>query len=365
MIIIYQLADYKNIIENILKDKDIFLEIDLILKNKKIDIIGIDEKYETKENNKNNDNAIKIYIGYISNMIYQKYHCKYEHYLSNNLHLNNYYNYHSDEFINALSNANYGYGTWEPGWEILQIVDNEQLKISRNNLTLWIKKNQLIPHEKKDYIEGENGFLWIGKEFRQLLPGFYSALSDIPYYQSNNKDYPTLRIYWNIRLEFSIKLTEYLTQELNTMRIPFFFKVLRDPNGFSRTDAAVLYINKSYFKQSINSIMNIYNKVNNYLNPETSIFTKYISPGFALAEEPIGLKDESFGQHHSRVLAEAILIEKLDTPTTVNSLSDKIEKIIKFVKKKADIEFQKPYLNPGSCDDDYKILKNKIETLRR
>jgi len=165
--------------------------------------------------------------------------------------------YHTEKFdhysdtqklTESLSEANTGEGTWDPGWEITNIEENgQELAVQRDGLTLWVFPNEIFVEENESSV-GKNCYIKIGKEFRDLLPGFYMAIGNA----TNNYNLENVvRIYWNITTEGAIKLTKNLTTELNLMNIPFRFKILKDPYAFSRVDAAVLYINKEYLTGSV------------------------------------------------------------------------------------------------------------------
>ena len=143
---------------------------------------------------------------------------------------------------------------------------------------------------------------------------------------------------------------EHLTTELNAEGIPFLFKVLNNPQSFPRTDAAVLYIDKGYLNAARTGLMRTYLMINTFLNSSTSIFSKRLVPGLAIAED-VG-SNESFGKHRSRILAEA-----LTSACDKTTLTEKIAEVVNYFKM-AGLDVYRPYLNANSVDDYDGLLKS-------
>ena len=87
--------------------------------------------------------------------------------------------FENKNFVELLSNANTGIGTWEPGWEIFDIEKNGRIIVKKNELKLWILRSQFIPSDANNITIGNKGFLAMVKEFRELLPGFYMANGNV------------------------------------------------------------------------------------------------------------------------------------------------------------------------------------------
>lgn len=247
-----------------------------------------------------------------------------------------------------LSAANSGHGTWDPGWEITKMErDGQQFAVQKNGLTLWASPREIFVQEGKHEV-GKKCYIKIGKEFRELLPGFYMAIGN-----ATNDDYRensnVVRIYWNVAAVGAVPLMKNLTTELNAVNLPFRFKVLKNPHCFSRVDAAILYIDKQYLGNSKGSLSKIYKLIRIYLYHPTSIFAKKLAPGLSLAESP--RTNESFGEHRCRILAEAIYNT---CKKEIRSIDAKVSEVIKYFTN-LGIDLNYPYLNPN-CIDDYDVL---------
>jgi hypothetical protein len=254
------------------------------------------------------------------------------------------------DFVGTLSEANTGNGTWDPGWEVLKVVNDRRITVYKDGLKLWISPQQFgaLKDNKMDNIQvGKKGFVRMPKEFRELLPGFYVAIGNES--EIDEKNTTIVRLYWNITAKYATSLMKRLTTELNTMHIPFRFKILKDPYSYPRADAAVLYVDKRHLEPLKKSLSQIYAQVMIFLNHPTPLFAKRLVPGLALAEEPDNKtnNNESFGQHRCRILAEALFSSYKNK---IASQEESISEIIYFFKS-LSVDLERPYLNSNSTED--------------
>ena len=277
----------------------------------------------------------------IRDYLYNIYHCRknnvFESPTTNQLGIED------QEFVASLSEANKGHGSSDLGWIVSKINNENQIVVQKDGLSLWAHPEEFQSYEKKLEV-GVEGYLGLPKEMRRMSPGFYVAISNVPVGYS---EIP-IRIYWNIQYSGASLLVENITTELNKKGIPFQFKVLNNPNQFSRSDAAVLYLDKKDVQNITSELSTIYQRVKKYLNPQTSLFTKKLTDGVTLAEELISVTGESFGQQRSHLLAFSLC--EIYRNSLTNSEDQIAEMITQF--QKAGVDISKPYLN-NSLKDDY------------
>jgi hypothetical protein len=249
-------------------------------------------------------------------------------------------------FTEELSQANTSYGTWQYGWQV-QEIQGQELAIHKDGITLWTTSKCFIIQDGKVEV-GKEGYVWMVKEWRELLPGYYMAFSNAPVDYEKNMT-TTIRFYFNMMAAGAVELMRTLTAELNSTDVPFSFKTLNSPTYYTRADAAVLYIDKQYIVKSIGAISRIYHNVKRFLNESTPLFAKRLAPGFSLAEDPGN--GESFGQHRCRILAESIgdIYTKSPIPT-----GERTAQVASYFKT-LGLDLEKLYLNPNSVDD-YELL---------
>jgi len=251
--------------------------------------------------------------------------------------------YQNEEFLELLSKANVGFGTWDAGWRLASIHGNN-LVVQRDGLTLWASKKEFSRYDESGI--GSEGYLFLQKEYRRLNSGFYMALSNALFIYERNY----VKVYWNIKPEAGPLLVNEITKNLNASKIPFRFKILNNPQFFPRSDAAVLYMSKDNLLKSKTKLKRVYQIVRKFLWPETSLFAKRLAPGVALAEEIFD--EEGFGQRISRLLAESMINAHCKRITATNEMLVTIRQ--QFEKDGLDVD--RPYLNPNS-KDDYDLLE--------
>lgn len=244
----------------------------------------------------------------------------------------------------ALQQANQGCGYFEDGWQITGLDGPDHFFVSNGKLTLWIKKDFHLRCNQRQADLGDNvAIRWpAGRPFLSL--GYYMAFSNHPY---KNNPSNTIRFYFNIQSHIATSLMSEVTRCLNEERVGFQFKICHDPQYYVRWDTAVLYFKREDYTVCRNVISTIYEKLQNGFCPQTPLFTKFLAPGLALAEEPSQAQaGESFGTHRCGLVAEGLLTAYEASQSDIES---KIKYIIKsFSKEGVTVEY--PYLNPGHLD---------------
>lgn len=136
-----------------------------------------------------------------------------------------------------------------------------------------------------------------------------------------------------------------MTRVLNRAGLPFRFKVVNDPQGYTRCDAGVLYIARSDYPAVASALERIYSDLVEMLRPGVPALTKPLAPGLGLAEDP-GTED-SFGMHRCGLLADALIRAHEQRKRSVESrLSVVAERFAE-----AGISLDEPFLNAGSRDE--------------
>jgi hypothetical protein len=207
-------------------------------------------------------------------------------------------------FVDDLAGANGGHGTWDPGWRVVAIEHGGRIVASKDHITLWISPAQFeLPGA--ELCVGAIGRVAVGKEFRSLIPGFYFALGDGRQPDVVDDGAPLVRYYWHVTAAGAPLLMSALTRGLNREGVPFRLKMLRDPQGYVRADAAVLYLAWAAHLRAGRIITRVHARVARWLRPSTPRFSQPIGVGLGVAEDPGG-EFESFGQNRCRIVAEGL-----------------------------------------------------------
>jgi hypothetical protein len=246
-------------------------------------------------------------------------------------------------FLEALSEANHGSGTFEPGWEMVAVDEDGRVGARKDGLTLWVEPPEFLPFEGA-YRPGARGRLRIGKELRELVPGFYMAIGDAPEAEPAERR-AVVRVYWHIAAEAAAPLMAALTAGLNAIGVPFRFKTVAYPRGYGRADSAVLYLARPEVARAWPIVLETYERVAPHVAVAVPRLTRAAAPGLGLADDPTN--GESFGQHRCRIIAEALWTAFQEGRS---SAGDRAE-VLASTFAQMGMDPRRPYLGPGAQGD--------------
>ena len=111
----------------------------------------------------------------------------------------------SRDHLAALSAANCGSGTWEPGWTIRQIEDDGRRRRRQEKTCFWTSAAELRVQAGENR-PGSSCRLRVAKEQRARLPGFYLAIGDADEEPQDaaGKDEPVLRYFWHLTIAAAV-----------------------------------------------------------------------------------------------------------------------------------------------------------------
>jgi HopA1 effector protein family len=244
-------------------------------------------------------------------------------------------------FVAGLSAANVGDGYWQGGWQV-RGIENGAVFVQKN-LRLWVRPEDCLVPEGEPIGPGMRLSLRFPKEFFGISPGFYMAAGNEPLEEDGSQ--PLVRFYWNLGVDGAVTFMREATSALNRANLPFRLKVVNDPTGFVRCDAAVVYVQKKEYESAAEVLGMIYREISDSLRQSQPALTKALAPGVGLAEDPG--PSESFGMHRCRLVAEGMVRAheqgKRSVDERLRTVADR------FAEEGLDPE--KPYLNPSSSDD--------------
>ncbi|NMG08708.1 T3SS effector HopA1 family protein [Brasilonema sp. UFV-L1] len=245
-------------------------------------------------------------------------------------------------FYDRLHKSNTGEGYFSPGWIVVKEETDGAIAVQHGGLTLHIERDRHLPPENQTVNIGDVVAIKMPKNLVQS--GFYMAVSNAGSYREAN----IVRIYFNLTTEGAVAVMNSLTAELNAIPIPFNFKALYNPQDYGRYDSAVLYFDKNKYEIFRAVLERVYTQNQSHFQPEVPLFTKFLAPGLALAEEPdqkFG-EQESFGMNRCQIVANAILETWHQGDNSPESRMTSIQQQFSLL----NIELQRPYLNASSED---------------
>lgn len=138
-------------------------------------------------------------------------------------------------------------------------------------------------------------------------PGYLLALSDIAF--PRNTDITRVYIPRNSPAD-TFDVWSSILNALNRAGIPYHLKALSSASSYPRSDALVLYV-RQVDLGTATGLLNAIPQFGYETGSLHSIFTQPVGKNLAVAEEPQDFRPSyrslSFGQHRSRVLADALL----------------------------------------------------------
>ncbi len=239
-------------------------------------------------------------------------------------------------FVAALSAANTGSGGWEAGWRIAGLARGS-VEVERNGLHVRARASDCRA------MGGADVRVRRPKELRGSSPGYYVALGDL----ALGREDVEVRVYFNAGAAGAAPLVAACTRGLNDAQIPFAFKVLDHPTGFTRCDAAVLYLGAGGFERARGALTTIVSACAPHLRGEPPAFAKPIAPGVSVGEHRASL-GASFGSSRCGLVAEGVVAAH---ERGEGRIADRVEAVARcFARRGLDIDA--PYLAPGSSAAD-------------
>ncbi len=202
----------------------------------------------------------------------------------------------------ALSDANPGEGSWEPGC-VVHSCHGDEAVISTPRLRVRIPAAHCRADGGGPITAGTSVSVRLPKELPALSPGFLMVVGEAQFEAIASSG--TVRVYWHVTASGAPALVRALCSRLNAENLPFRLKVADHPVRFDRCDAAVLYLPIEAFESVRGSLAHVAATLTSRLRPKIPAFTRVLAPGVGLAESPE--TGESFGEHRCRLLADGIV----------------------------------------------------------
>jgi hypothetical protein len=217
-------------------------------------------------------------------------------------------------FADNLSSANRSSGFIESGWTIVGRAGEEYL-CAKDGVRLRVSTSLLEiagePHELGDKVP-----LRLPAERRYALASYYCAGGG----RAKETDF---RVYFHVKPGSAAWLVEKLTTELGGLNASYSFKIVNHPGGFTRPDAAVLYMNRAELDHGRMITENIAREGARAFRMPTPAFAKRLYPGIAAADEPPNFdgRRPSFGEHRSRILARGLTRAAVESMCRVEEIA--------------------------------------------
>jgi hypothetical protein len=243
----------------------------------------------------------------------------------------------------ALSAANNGRGSWEPGWQVVGLEPDGRFAVRKDDITFWVAPDG-VRDRSETPAPGDYVRVRVAKELRSLMPGFYLAIGDGDQDDAREAPAPRVRFYWHLKAAAAVPYIAAITGRLNARGIPFRTKVVTDPGGYGRADAGVLYLERQYTTRLGDTLAAVHRAIAALLRPEVPLFARWLAPGLGVAEDPGNRV--SFGQHRCQLTARAIWTSFARGDATPEQQAATCAEVV----RAAGLDPLHPHLEPGSED---------------
>jgi HopA1 effector protein family len=251
-------------------------------------------------------------------------------------------------FFAALHDRNTGEGYFDPDWLALRESSDGLLVVQKNGLMLHVSRDRHVAPVNQSAAIGEQVAIRLPRNL--IEDECYVAVGNAgPVHPSESQeDEPIMNVYFNLDAEGALALMKDLTTPLNALDLPFKLRVPMDETDCDRPDSIALTFSKAHYSKIQPLLSAIYQEQQTQYRPETPLFTKFLAPGLALAEQPqqTFTPKESFGLNRYQIVAEGLLTAWRQQNNAISARMSAIQQ--SFSARSIDLDY--PYLNPGSTD---------------
>jgi hypothetical protein len=263
-----------------------------------------------------------------------------------------------DGFTRQLQAANSGVGFVDHGWTVTA-AEKQQVQVQKQGLHLWVDAtSELVIAPPSDQRHGGSGadvFLPAGTGVGVRLPNMawvgddYVAIGNAG---EPGQGQPALEVFFNIAPEGAVLLMRALIPGLNPLDYPFSLKILAEPNGYPRFNAAVLHLPVTAYPPLRSLLNHCHPSLRSHLRDPIPLFTQPLARGIGLAESPAGADD--FGLNRFQLVAEVLQDASPDPGARLLALREE------FARRHLD--WFRPHLAPGSAGH-YQPLEPEVIAL--
>jgi HopA1 effector protein family len=245
-------------------------------------------------------------------------------------------------FYRQLQEHNPSHGYLDPDWQVVAKTDAGELVVVKAGLHLHIDPAQHLPPDLQLATMGDLVPIYlppdlIGQDTYIMVGNFGSPAGS-----------QSVQVYFNFTPDAALAIAQALSQELNRLGIPFQFAILHNPDLFHRYDAGMLWLSQTGYFAVRAVLVEIYQTHQAKFAAEIPLFTQWLAPGIAIAEEPDTAI--TFGLQRCGLIAIGLVTAIEQNKTAA---ADKLA-IIQQEFMTAGIDWLYPYLNPTTTDPNPK-----------
>ncbi|WP_338871004.1 T3SS effector HopA1 family protein [Spirosoma sp. SC4-14] len=245
-------------------------------------------------------------------------------------------------FVDELSHRNHSVERFDNAWSV-ETVDMAGIPYATkgNDRRMLYAGEFVYDSPKRGPVQaGDSVRVLMHREHRDTQTGFYYVFSQTPGDESTTLQ---TRLYFHTSPAGSLWLVDWLTQTLNSYKIPFQFKCLNHPDLYGRSDSAVLYLQKPHVNLVLELLADVFSELSTWLQPATPLFTRQLAAGIGFAESPPNAS-ESFGTSRCGLIAQGIA-----GAVQNQQPAESYRAAVLAVFEQIGLSIEEPYRNPCSA----------------
>ena len=249
----------------------------------------------------------------------------------------------AEHLLQELTAIHSGLSTWDRGWSLYGAGTDGRVYLQKGERQRVALPGEFITATPGTSIQtGIQVSLWMERSSAMYQPGFFHFFGDIP--TDSWDDFDLFRLYFHTTPHGVAHLIRNLSRSLSRYRVPDLMKTLVQPEAYIRADATVLYIARRYHQIVLRILQGISAADHQALRSETPLFTCMLSSGIGFADDPG--RNESFGMHRCRLVAEAIYSCALEGRQDTTSRMEAAEKVF----AQNGLSLGRPHLGAGKTE---------------
>lgn len=267
------------------------------------------------------------------------------------------------EFLAQLAAADPHAGYFRSGWQVVgRTVD--RLRVRRDGVEIVVDPARHLKAHQRESGTGKVVEVRFPPESTYTSPGYYVTHSN-----AGPPRAPLVRIYLTLWPDTAVEVTRYVLHALSSLGVAYTYKVLVDPARYRRRDTAVVYLLRDHVGPAVAAVCSARVQVPGGFRDESPAYTKVVTGGIALADEPTQRPNpmngwtsrtrRSFGQDRSDVIARTIC----ELPGSGRaSTPPQIRASLEYGIRAAGLDPERLYLDHPFAGDDH--LASAAESYR-
>jgi hypothetical protein len=195
-------------------------------------------------------------------------------------------------------------GRWEDGWTVEKVSNRGRVLLARDDDRRLLDRIDVVDRAHP-FLPPRPGTTVAARARRDVTtPDGSWWMTSGPGWDPDGVGGPErcVRVYWNAAPRTVFGLIRAVTATF--AGLPFGFKAMARPEGFARSDTAVLYLDGDDLGAVAPLVGQVHAVVGASLRSTTPRLALALAPGMAVVEDPG--TGESFGEHRCRLVAAAI-----------------------------------------------------------